>query len=225
MDKNEKIIMAVNKERLFRDDYFQGFKPASEVDFYSRIIQNNIHMKRGEAEKSTTHKHPIAYLLVISPSSKVFAYQRSQKGNESRLHNKWSWGIGGHIDIEDMMKGGDPIQNSLLRELSEELTGAENPSLKLVGYINDDSDDVGKVHFGLLYIAKVKSEEIHFKDEEIKQGNLKPINELEAICANPDFVVEGWSRIALEPLRNYILEARRKTMVDKHKDWPLFKRA
>ncbi len=225
MDKNEKIIMAVNKELLFRGDYFQGFKPASEVDFYSRIIQSNIHMKRGEAEKSTTHKHPIAYLLVISPSFKVFAYQRSQKGNESRLHNKFSWGTGGHIDIEDMMKDGDPIQNSLLRELSEELTGAENPSLELIGYLNDDSDDVGKVHFGLLYIAKVKSEEIHFKDEEIKHGELKPINELEAICANPEYVVEGWSKIALEPLRNYILKARRKTMVEKHKDWPLLKRA
>ena len=123
------------------------------------------------------------------------------------------------------MKDGDPIQNSLLRELSEELTGAENPSLELIGYINDDSDEVGKVHFGLLYIAKVKSEEINCKDEEIKKGNLKPINELEAICANPEYVVEGWSRIALGPLRNYILEARRKTMIGKHKDWPLFKRA
>lgn len=215
--------MAIDKGLLFRDDYFQGFKLASEVNFYERILQNNVHMKRGEAEKSTTHKHPIAYLLVISPSLKVFAYQRSQKGNESRLHNKYSWGIGGHIDIEDTMKSGDPIQNSLLRELSEELTGAENPSLKLIGYINDDSDGVGKVHFGLLYVAKVKSEEIHFKDEEIKHGNLKPINELEAICTN--FDVEGWSRIALEPLRSYILEARRKTMTERHKAWPLFKRA
>ena len=76
MDKNEKIIMAINKELLFRDDYFQGFKPASEVNFYSRIIQNNIHMKRGEAEKSTTHKHPIAYLLVVRPSFKIFFFQK-----------------------------------------------------------------------------------------------------------------------------------------------------
>lgn len=198
MDKNEKIIMAINKELLFRNDYFQGFKPASEVDFYSRLLQHNVPMKRGLAEESATHKHPIAYVLVISPSMKVFAYQRSTKGNESRLHGKWSWGIGGHVDEEDMSSP-DPIKTSLLRELKEEVGLADLQDLKLIGYINDDADKVGKVHFGLLYVAQAKSEDVHFKDEEIKQGSLKPINDLEVICSNSD--VEGWSRIAFEPLK------------------------
>ena len=126
-------------------------------------------MKRGVAEESTTHKHPIAYVLVISPSMKVFAYQRSTKGNESRLHNKWSWGIGGHVDEEDMTSL-DPIKTSLLRELKEEVGLTDLKDLRLIGYINDDSDKVGKVHFGLLYVAQAKSEDVHFKDEEIKQG-------------------------------------------------------
>lgn len=201
MDKNEKIIMAIDKEKLFKEDYFQGFKPASEVDFYSRLLHDHIPMKRGSAEKNPQYKHPIAYVLITSPSMKVFAYQRSTKGNESRLHNKWSWGIGGHVDEEDM-RSVDPIKVSLLREIKEEVGLTDLQDLRLIGYINDDSNEVGKVHFGLLYVAQSKSEDVHFKDEEIKQGSLKPINDLEVICTNSD--VEGWSRIAFEPLKAHL---------------------
>ena len=209
MDKNEKIIMAIDKDHLFKKDYFQGFKSASDIDYHNRLLTHRIPMKRGTAEKNPQFKHPIAYALIISPSGKIFAYQRSQKGNESRLHNKWSWGIGGHVDEEDM-RTQDPIQTSFLRELKEEVGLTEFNEMKLIGYINDDSDEVGKVHFGLLYVIQAKSEEVHFKDEEIKQGSLKHLNELEEICAKSD--VEGWSRIAFEPLKAVLNEFSAKPL-------------
>ena len=82
MDKNEKVIMAIKRDNLFKNDDFEGFKPASEVNFYERLLKDRIKMKRGDAEKDPNYKQPIAYALIISPSGKVFAYQRSKKDKD-----------------------------------------------------------------------------------------------------------------------------------------------
>ncbi len=204
MDKNEKVIMAIKRDNLFKNDDFEGFKPASEVNFYERLLKDRIKMKRGDAEKDPNYKQPIAYALIISPSGKVFAYQRSKKDKdygEKRLQGKWSWGIGGHIDEIDMQYN-DPINASLMRELKEEV-GIDCPNVNLNGYINYDTDSVDQVHFGLLYIVKINSEEISPKDQEIAQGRLHTISEVERICSS-DAEVETWSRTALDPLKSYL---------------------
>lgn len=208
MDKNEKIIMAIKREDLFKKDYFEGFKSASEVNFYERLLKDRKLMRRGDAEKDPNYKQPIAYTLIVSPSGKIFAYQRSKKDKEygeKRLQGKWSWGIGGHIDEVDMQND-NPINASLMRELKEEV-GIANANVSLNGYINYDTDSVGQVHFGLLYIAKINSENISPKDPEIAQGRLHAIGELERICSS-GADVETWSRIALDPLRNYLKDAK-----------------
>ncbi len=205
MDKNDKMIMVVNRDLLFGSNSFEGFKQHSKnTDFLYRIIQFNRLMRRGDAEEDKKYKQPIAYALIISPSGKVFAYQRSKKDKEygeKRLQGKWSWGIGGHIEEKDMQDE-DPLHASLMRELKEEV-GIDCANIKLNGYINYDTDSVGQVHFGLLYIAKINSEDISPKDPEIAQGKLHTISELERICSS-DAEVETWSRIALDPLKSYL---------------------
>ncbi len=199
--------MAVENSKLFSDGYFQGFRSHDEVDYVSRILKNYKFVKRGPIEIDFGHKQPIGYALLVNPILKtVFAYQRSQKGGDKRLHDKWSWGIGGHIEkIEEETK--DPIYTSLLREVEEEITmNGSVIDIKVLGYINDDSDEVGKVHFGILYIVETDSTEIKPKDPEINIGELKPISDLENICASNELVVEGWSEIALDPLKRYLMK-------------------
>ena len=114
-DPNQKIIV-VERNLLFGDDYFEGFKPTEEVDYESRILQNYTVMRRGSTEEPEDHsegnaelnlgfKQPIGYTLIFnSELGKVFAYQRSSKDHEydeKRLQGKWSWGFGGHIEPLD----------------------------------------------------------------------------------------------------------------------------
>ena len=206
MPKNSELVMVVKRELLFRNDYFQGFRPANEVNYKSRILENFEWMKRANAERNSWYKQPIGYVAIVNPISKqIFSYQRPSTTvySEKRLHEKWSWGVGGHIEKSDT-KWSDPIEASVLRELKEELgMEAKNQELKLIGYINNDTDEVGKVHFGLLYIVEILRA-INPKETEIKNGKMRTIEELEKITQSMKHEVEEWSKISLKPLKEYL---------------------
>ena len=207
MDKNDRFVMVIKRNILFGDDYFQGFRYANIVDYKSRILENYEWMERNSAEKNLQYKQPIGYSIIINPFSKqIFAYQRpsTEEYSEKRLWGKWSWGIGGHIEKLDIVHSEDPINASILRELNEEVgVKVKSSDLKLLGYVNDDTDEVGRVHFGLLYVVKVPKV-IKPKDTEIKNGELKTIKELEEICNSFECVIEEWSKISLKPLKEYL---------------------
>lgn len=206
MSKYDQQIFVVEKEILFGNDFFVGFRLHREVDYESRIITNLKSMRRGDAEEDPSHKQPISYILIVNPNSKtVFAYQRSsedEKYAEKRLQGKWSWGVGGHIEARDIVD--NPIRESMLREIKEEVEfkGKILDEPEVLGYIYHDHG-VHKVHFGILYLLKTNGEVVP-KDPEIAHGRLRTLNELEKICASPNCEVEGWSKTALIPLIKYL---------------------
>ncbi|MFH1212441.1 MAG: NUDIX domain-containing protein [Candidatus Woesearchaeota archaeon] len=205
IDKNQQMIMVVSRERLFPiERFFQGFSPASAVDFEAIILENAIYMKRGDAEGNPAFKQPIGYVLIRhSPTGRIYAYQRASKQaeyHETRLHGKWSWGVGGHI--EECEAGEEnPILASMLRELREEVGLSDAGDARILGYINNENDPVGEVHFGILYLVETAQADIRPADKESKTGGFKTVQELEEICASPELDVEGWSRIALDALK------------------------
>ena len=208
MDKNEQIIMATPTSELFKDGYFQGFSRASDYNYEKIILENSEWVKRGIAEEDTSRKQPIAYCLVANPLSReVFYYTRA--GSEERLSGKLSVGFGGHIERVDE-QGGNPIQNSLLREvLVEELEIPGRVDLSVLGYINDDSNEVGKVHFGILYLATVDTRNVELNMDEASSGSLVHIDELDRMIGSGDYNVENWTRIACPPSVSILDDSRR----------------
>ncbi len=206
MSKHDKQILVVERDKLFSEGYFEGFKEHSERNYEAIILSNMKSMRRGDAEVDPTHKQPIGYTLIVNPKDKkVFAYQRSSKDEEyteKRLQGKWSWGVGGHIDAFESNES-NPIKTSMKREIFEEIEIIGNVlDTKVLGYINDEGDDVGKVHFGILYLIEIDGD-AKPKDSEMSQGKLMDISELEEICNSQDCEVEGWSKISLDPLKKY----------------------
>jgi predicted NUDIX family phosphoesterase len=225
MAKEEQTIMVVNRDKLFgenRKDLFNGFSDYNGIDYESRIVYNYEWMRRGKsdddiislesqgkksAESDPRFKQPIAYCMIVNKRlNKVFAYQRSSGHNEDRLGGKISWGIGGHIEKLDVdnIDGTNPIQISMNRELTEEVDGLGEYKFKVLGYINDETNSVGQVHIGVLYIIETDSENIIPRDSEIEHGEFRSISELEKICEDTNFEVESWSRIAFEPLKKLL---------------------
>lgn len=207
MDKNEQLIMVVPREKLFGSAHFEGFRPADVTDYQQRILDHFQYMRRGDAEVDPMFKQPIGYVLVVNRRlKKVFAYQRAVKDahyHEKRLQGKWSWGVGGHIDQEDG-EHENPLQDSVLRELQEEVHIPGSARLHVLGYINHETDAVGQVHFGVLYVAETDAENVSPKDTEMQHGQLRALDELKQLCDTPECSVEEWSRIALEPLKDYL---------------------
>ncbi|AJF62761.1 MAG: hypothetical protein QT11_C0001G0620 [archaeon GW2011_AR20] len=206
MGKEDRLIMVVRKDDLFQEDFFEGFKSHKDIDYESRILKNYGFMTAKFAENDPTYKQPIRYCMIVNPESKrIFAYQRSKKDenySEKRLQGKFSWGVGGHVEKSDITTS-NPIQESMLRELNEEveINGSINP--KTLGYIYHDFG-VNAVHFGILYLIETDSVLIKPKDPEIDNGELRRINDLEFVCNNPEYKVEDWSKTALRPLKEYL---------------------
>jgi len=203
--KDNQIILAVPTALLFPNgkNYFQGFSAHSKVDFQERILTYCQWLRRGDIEEDPGYKHPIPYAMIVNPKkSLVFSYQRAKGHDESRLAGKWSWGVGGHVDSRGTST--NPLAESMLREVNEEVDFADGKIEfhRVLGYINDDSNAVGKVHFGILSVVETDATLITPKDSEIFRGEFKSVSELEKISQEED--VENWSRIALEPLRDYL---------------------
>ena len=198
MDKNEQLIMVVPREKLFGSAHFEGFCSAEVEDYQQRILDHFLYMRRGDAEVNPAFKQPIGYVLVVNHRlKKVFAYQRAVKDahyHEKRLQGKWSWGVGGHIDQEDNGHE-NPLHGSVLRELQEEVNIPGSVRLSVLGYINHETDAVGQVHFCVLYVAETDAENVSPRDSEMQHGQ----------CS-----VEGWSRIALEPLMEYLTTSKKE---------------
>ena len=209
MSKENQQIIVVERDILFGDEYFEGFKQAEEVNYESRILSNLKVMRRGDVETNPNLKQPIGYVVVVNPLlKKVFSYLRSSKDEEygeKRLQGSWSWGFGGHIEPFDT-KNGNPIRESVLKwVLQRELEIPERVSdLQILGYLNDDSNEVGKVHFGILYLLNTDAPDAGARDLEVRKVELKTLAGLEELCASPNYNVETWSQIALEPLRKLL---------------------
>lgn len=73
-------------------------------------------------------------------------YFRTQKSGEGRLRGKRSLGFGGHISHPET------IMQALYREINEELEIHNAPyDLNFLGFVNNESDAVGRVHIGALF--------------------------------------------------------------------------
>ena len=212
MGKEDQIIMAVKKDLLFKDKYFEGVH-SEEFPNFEQIILNNFEwLTRGPAEQNYDYKQPITYCLIINPETKkVFLQQRAKKDEhykEKRLQGKWSIGIGGHIDKPDLKKE-NPIYQALLREISEEieLVDGEIQNISAIGFINNDQGDVEKVHIGVLYLAKTNATEVIPKSKELLYGKLTSLDELNQIVEKPENEFEEWSKIAYGELKKILSQS------------------
>ena len=178
---------------------FQGFQP--EADRYLSAILApgaNFFMERPSAEMDPTHKQIIPYSL-FHHQGRYLCYTRGGASGEKRLVAKRSVGIGGHINPVD--EGCDGLgetlyYNGVEREISEELVLAGSHTQRVIGLINDDSNDVGSVHLGVVHVFDLDSDAV--------LSNEAAIQDL-AFHSLPDLIarkeeLESWSRICIEYL-------------------------
>jgi predicted NUDIX family phosphoesterase len=139
----------------------------------NRIIQNGQFRKRNEIEEDPSFKQIIPYAIIsnkepersgVQRSQSFYLFQRASKQTEKRLHNKFSLGIGGHMNPNKSVETKEQyLMDELKRELFEEvelLNDCLIEGIEFIGFINDDTIPVGSVHIGLLYNIQVSNKDV-----------------------------------------------------------------
>lgn len=190
---HDEEILVVPRQRIF--DHDESWAGVKKVDFdsYLSLIKNHQEFQpRSIMETDPTYKQIIPY-LVFCYKDKYFLMQRSAKATEQRLQNKYSLGIGGHIRKEDMAS--DSLFDWARREFYEEVLYKGSFEIEPLGILNDDSNDVGKVHIGFVFLLKGDSPNISV-NSELKSGKLLSFNELKLYFT----YMETWSQMVFEYL-------------------------
>jgi len=188
---------------------FQGL--SLDVDKYLPAITARsalVYLNRSEAEHDRRFKQLIPYVLLIH-RDQILRYRRGKGGEETRLHGLYSIGIGGHISEEDHSLFANDIgyEEGMLREVKEEVD-IEQVKTSTVAVINDDSTEVGYVHFGVVHIMQVANQSAAGRRSGIVSPEFIPI--ADAVTNASSY--ESWSRFCLENLEHLLAKAAASAM-------------
>ena len=195
---------------VFKEDRMEGFSDLPGISqndkdweyFVVKVLPFASFIDRDKAEIDPEFKQIIPY-QVIRKAGKLLCYKRTKQGGEARLHEKWSVGIGGHVNTKDTANTEhmyEVISNGTTRELTEELEWGtdSNPQPQPGGVIYDPSNDVGEVHFGLVILIDVADNNTNYPC--LKEDALTELQWLEPEEASKLPNLEDWSRLVLEGL-------------------------
>ncbi len=200
----EERVLCFQRKLLEELGVFQGIN--LEIEKYLPVVTSSSHilyLNRNEAELDKRYKQLIPYVLVIC-KDKILRYRRGKGGQETRLHGLYSVGVGGHISEEDhgLFSKGLGYHDGMRRELMEEVA-IEELNEAAVALINDDSTEVGYVHFGVVHIMRVANESIVGRRSGILSPEFVPI--AEAVKDSSGY--ESWSRFCLDHLETLLSKA------------------
>ena len=183
---------------------FQGVR--ADWQRYLEVIldkKSNQFIERYRAEEDESLKQIIPYVLFVSGGA-VFSYVRGKAAGEKRLVGNRSIGIGGHINPADEQllfpsaRASSDLAaylEAVRREIAEEVIvdGPFDPTIAAV--LNDDSNPVGRVHFGVVHVCAVAPGAVRKREQQITDSGFLPIADLAGPRREE---LETWSAFAID---------------------------
>lgn len=203
MSKFDERIIVVPRNILFDEEnnQFNGFLANDSTkgqEIFDTLSQYEV-KRRGDMEEDPNYKQLISYCLLENENNQLLVYERLSGGGEDRLHGQSSIGVGGHMnDIVGADTINEVLRTNAQRELEEEvgLAPEESQNLQYIGFINDDTNEVGEVHLGVVFKIKVNSNDVEVQETDtlkikwIEQGSIDNYDDFET-----------WSSLILEALQ------------------------
>ncbi|RAL22794.1 hypothetical protein DL240_07835 [Lujinxingia litoralis] len=205
----DEIIAYVTREHLETlGALHHGFYPDRQAELYSAIARSAQFGQRAPLEHDPTNKQLIPY-VIVHDDRHLFRLRRLRTQGEARLHDKLSLGVGGHIAQgktgdapPEAARPGDALWQGMLEELYEELHIAHPLELTYRGLINDDTNEVGQVHLGVVFSARHRGapDEIRVRETDKMAGEWVNLEQLQA-----DFdALESWSQLVVPELSHWL---------------------
>ena len=199
----DESVLVIKRELFDEIGTFQGI--STEIDKYLPVFlnpSNNFFIHRELAEDDPTHKQIIPY-AIFKHGDKFLKYLRGKKSGEQRLASKSSIGIGGHINQDDFNSSSlekDTYLTGIEREINEELIINCDYNNLPIALINDDSNDVGQVHLGVVHLFDLESDQVEAGEANIE--NLEFLSSEDLLREKDN--LESWSQICVDHLDEII---------------------
>lgn len=187
---DDELVLGVPRDLLMAEGEWRGVLYGDVERYLALIAERGTYRRRGDCEGDPTWKQVIPY-LVVRDRGTLFLMKRTRAGSDARLHERWSIGVGGHINPED---GG--VAGGITREWTEELVADWDPAPTLVGLLNDDTDPVGAVHVGLVHRVEAAGRPVAVRETHKLEGAfVSPIDALRVYDR-----METWSSLVYDHL-------------------------
>ena len=183
-------VLVVPRASLMGDPGWHGVTSQGLAGFEALVAREGRFRDRAAMEVDRRWKQVIPY-LVLRDGSRYFLMRRTRAGADARLHDRWTIGVGGHLNPGD----GD-LAGGLRREWAEEIEAEFVPDFRLVGLLNDDTGDVGSVHVGAVYVADAGGRPVAIRETDKLEGRFAEPAEVAAAVE----AMESWSALVFRHL-------------------------
>ena len=169
---------------------WRGVREVALRPYLDAIARRATFRPRAEVEDDPAWKQVIPYLCLYD-GERLFLMRRTRAGADARLHDRFSIGIGGHVNPGDA----DPL-GGLEREWREEIAADFTPDFRPLGVLNDDADPVGAVHLGLIFWADAAGRPVAVRETHKLEGSFATLAEVAAVADR----LETWSSLLFRHL-------------------------
>jgi predicted NUDIX family phosphoesterase len=172
-------------------------------------------LDRKDCETDESFLQIIPYVtLVDKDTGDVFSYRRGKGGNEARLMQEHSIGLGGHIEEEPNETTSllEVIVRGTMLELNEEVGLNEKDYLDKIhdnyktgnfGCIHCRDSEVGRVHIGLCMFLIIDKKHITALEKDIiTNGQWLSLSNLYKLTDAKEMNLESWSKLVLDIIKS-----------------------
>jgi predicted NUDIX family phosphoesterase len=187
---SEERVLVIARDRLPDAAAWYGLRTEGLTACLELIGREGRYQPRAAMEHDPSFKQVIPY-IVLRDGDRYFLMRRTRAGVDQRLHDRWSIGVGGHLNPGD----GD-LHGGLLREWHEELEADFEPAFEPVALLNDDTTDVGSVHLGVVCVADARGRLVDVRERDKLRGSFASPQDVAAVADD----LETWSRLIFEAM-------------------------
>jgi predicted NUDIX family phosphoesterase len=189
------LVLVVPRAAVLAPPGWHGVRADGVEAVLAAARSTGRYLPRAEVEGDPRYKQLIPY-LVLRDGARYFLMRRTSAGGDARLFERYSIGIGGHVEPGD----GD-LLGGLAREWREEIAADFEPRFIPVGLVNDDTTDVGSVHLGVVFVADVGGRRVAIREATKLSGGFADPVAVRAVRA----AMETWSQLVFDAFEAGIL--------------------
>lgn len=218
LEKLNEVIIAIETDKL--PGIGEGIVDSPEIiEEVTQAFTDHLGVAlRGLVETDESRQQPIPYVaLTRSSTNEIFCYRRLSGGGDKRIENKFSVGVGGHmnplpgtvVDNDQRVDFTKLILENTYRELDEELRFISREDgedvmiedllkgdLEVIALVNDSSTPVSRVHIGFIAVIDLDKMAdvdvfVGVREVDVLEGDFVGLDRLQEL--DKEGQLEEWS--------------------------------